>query len=43
MDQINLLENIVEFKIRFDKKAIEGKDEKEILMKVHMLFVKVEN
>ena len=43
MDQINLLENIVEFKIRLDKKAIEGKDEKEILMKVHMLFVKVEN
>ena len=43
MDQINLLENIVEFKTRLDKKTIEGKDEKEILMKVHMLFMKVEN
>ena len=31
-DQINLLNNIVE-----------GKDEKEILIKMHMLFVKVKN
>ena len=42
-DQSNLLKNIVEFKNKSRPKNKEGKDEKEILMKVHMLFMKVEN
>ena len=40
-DQSNLLKNILEFNNKSTKKK--GKDKKEILMKVHMLFMKVEN
>ena len=41
-NQSNLLNNIVEFK-KSRPKLKEGKDKKEILMKVHMLNMKVEN
>ena len=42
-DQRNLLENILEFDNKSRPKTKEGKSRKEILMKVHMLFVKVKN
>ena len=42
MDQSYLLKNLVEFN-KSRPRTIEGKDKKEILMKVHMLLVKVEN
>ena len=42
-DQNNLLNNIVEFNNKSRTKSKEGKDKKYILMKVHMLFKKVEN
>ena len=42
-DQSNLLKNIVEFNNKSRPKNKEGKDKKEMFMKVHMLFVKVEN
>ena len=42
-DQSNLLKNIVEFNNKSRPKSKEGKDKKEMFMKVHMLFVKVEN
>ena len=42
-DQINLLNNIVEFNNKLDQYQNQGKDEKEILIKMHMLFVKVKN
>ena len=41
MNQSNLLKN-VEFNNESRLRAIEGKDKKEILMAVHMLFMKVE-
>ena len=43
MGQSNLLKNIVEFYNKCRPRTIEGKDKKEVLMKVHMLFMKVEN
>ena len=43
MDQNNLLKSFVEFNNNSKPRTIEGKDKKEILMKVHMLFMKVEN
>ena len=42
-DQSNLLENLVEFQNKSKPKNKEGKDKKEIFMKVRMLFMKVEN
>ena len=42
-DQITLLKNLVEFNNKSRQKNKEGKDKKEILMKVHMPFIKVEN
>ena len=42
-DEINLLNNIVEFNNKLDQYQNQGKDEKEILIKMHMLFVKVKN
>ena len=42
MDQSYLLKSLVEFN-KSRPRTIEGKDKKEILMKVHMLLVKVEN
>ena len=42
-DQRNLLENITEFNNKSRPRIKEGKDKKEILMKVHVLFMKVEN
>ena len=42
MDQSYLLKNLVEYN-KSRPRTIEGKDKKEILMKVHMLLVKVEN
>ena len=41
IDQTNLLENIMDFNDRFRPKRAEGKNKK-ILMKVYMLFIKVE-
>ena len=43
MDQSNLLKNISEFNNKSRPRIKEGKDKKEILMKVHMLFMKVKN
>ena len=43
MNQSNLLKKLVEFNNKYRPRPIEGKDKKEILMKVHMLFMKVEN
>ena len=37
------IKNIVQIYNKSRQKTIEGKDKKEILMKVHMLFMKVEN
>ena len=42
-DEIDLLNNIVEFNNKLDQYQNQGKDEKEILIKMHMLFVKVKN
>ena len=42
MDQSYLLKSLVEFN-KSRPRTAEGKDKKEILMKVHMLLVKVEN
>ena len=42
-DQSNLLKNIVEFNNKSRPKNIEVEDKKEILLKVHMLFMKVKN
>ena len=41
-DQINLLKNLVEFNNKSRPKSKHGKDKKEVLMKVHMLFIKVD-
>ena len=43
MVQRNLLKDIVKFNNKSRRRTIEGKDNKRILMKVHMLFMKVEN
>ena len=40
INQRNLLKNLVEFNNKSIPRTIEGKDKKEILMKVHMLFMK---
>ena len=42
MDQRNILTNIVEFNDKSRPRTKEDKDKKEILMNVHMLFMKVE-
>ena len=42
-DQSNLLQNIVEFNNKSRPTTTEGKNKKEIVMKVHMLFMKVED
>ena len=42
-DQSNLLKNIVEFNNKSRPKKKEGKYKKEILLKVHMVFMKVKN
>ena len=42
-DQNNLLKNIVKFNNKSGPETKEGKDKKEILTKVYMLFMKVEN
>ena len=41
--QSNLLENIIEFNEKSRPRTKEGKDKKEILMKLYMLFIKIEN
>ena len=43
MDQNNLLKSIVDFYGKSRPRAMEGKDKREMFMKVHMLFKKVEN
>ena len=43
MDQSNLLKNLVEFNNISRARTVEGKDKKDILMKVHRPFIKVEN
>ena len=43
MDESNLFKKLVKFDNRSRPKTTKGKDKKEILMKVHMLFNKVEN
>ena len=43
MDQSNLLKKLIELNDKSMPRTIEGKAKKEILMKVHMLFMKVEN
>ena len=40
-DQSTLLKNIVEFNNKSRPRTKEGKDKKETLMKVHILFMKV--
>ena len=42
-DQSNLLKDIVEFDNKSRPRTKEGKGKKEILVKVHMLFMKVDN
>ena len=42
-DQSNLLENIIEFDDKSRPRSKEGKDEKEVLKKVHMLIMRVHN
>ena len=42
-DQSNLLKNIIEFNEKSRPRTKEGKDEKEILMKLYMIFIKIEN
>ena len=41
--QSNLLENMVKFDNKSRSRLKEHKKKKEVLMKVHMLFTKVEN
>ena len=43
MDQSNLLKNSAEFRERSRPKPTEGKNFKKILLKVYILFMKVEN
>ena len=43
MNQSNLLKNIMEFHDKSRPRTIEGKYRKIMLMKVHMLFMKVED
>ena len=43
MDESNLFKKLVKFDNGSRPKTAKGKDEKEILMKVHMLFNKVKN
>ena len=43
MNESNLLKNLIEFYNKSKPRKIEGKDKKEILMNVHVLFMKVEN
>ena len=43
MDLSNLLKTLVEFNNKSRPRRIGGKDKKDKLMKVHMLFMKVEN
>ena len=42
-DQGNLLNNIIEFHNKFRPRSKEHKDKKEILMKMHVHFMNVEN
>ena len=42
-DQINVLNNKVEFNERSRKRLKEEKDKKEMLMKIYMFFMKVKN
>ena len=42
-DQSNLLKNIIEANNKSGPRTKEGKDKKEILKKVHMIFIKVDN
>ena len=42
-DQSNLLKNIIEVNNKSGPRTKEGKDKKEILKKVHMIFIKVDN
>ena len=42
-DQSNLLKNIIEVNNKSGPRIKEGKDKKEILKKVHMIFIKVDN
>ena len=42
-DQINVLNNKLEFNERSRKRLKEEKDKKEILMKMYMFFMKVKN
>ena len=42
-DQINVLNNKVEFNERSRKRLKEEKDKKEMLMKMYMFFMKVKN
>ena len=42
-DQSSLLNNIIEFHNKFRPRSKEGKDKKEILMKMHVHFMNVEN
>ena len=43
MGQTNLLKNIADFQNRFRTRTMESRDRKEILMKGHMLLMKVAN
>ena len=43
MTQSNLLSSTVGFNNKSRPRSKEGKDKKEILMKVHMLFIRVKN
>ena len=43
MDLSNFLKTLVEFNNKSRPRRIGGKDKKDKLMKVHMLFMKVEN
>ena len=43
MDQSKILKNLEEFNNKSRPKNKEDKDKKEILIKVHMFFMKVEN
>ena len=43
MNQTNILKKIVNFNNKSRPRTIEGNDKKKIVMKVHTLFMKVEN
>ena len=43
MNQTNILKKIVDFNNKSRPRTIEGNDKKKIIMKVHTLFVKIEN